>query len=1272
MNKILYINAAAVLLAIFCLLLFCTNFKNNNPATTSYQGNYSLSLSWSQPSETLEVFKQYKIACVVGSDTFSSYKVDSSTFPMVIDEIKWDKVDTLFVHFFRPINDTDSIEIEGVRPNNQTIIAIIHAHVINPYFIKPDTNAINMGDTLIASVTRLDNKPAAQGLFVIWSVNGTTKAKQSDLVPDTIIPAIRDTLRITALLQDVSGSGLYLDIVRMPVGSYPQKLTAVALKTTAVLGSSLTLSITQTDLDSSKFRVFVISSNGVWRDSSLTFLDFSGNATIPLGRPVIDTSPQTDTIYTVDVDGIKSNVLMLSMTVSYSLPVVNFTTADTLIVALKDTTPVTLDLSSTGNKFIWVLDSDSLRPDTTTSKTLKVFLQDMLAHTLTVKGVDQYNNVGAPVSKPMRARNFAYVVQPIAFPLYPKINTWTTWIAAVKDTALARQKNAHFHWTINPVNYDSIRITGADSSTLELRWSGIFSTTISVIDTDNFNDICAPYSQSVSVRRYAPSIKFMNIGPLNEKTTDTIKLIVSAIDSNIDGTITNSTIQKVLWQRTGKVSAKDSTNAGDTTWKIVSVNPDTFDVYARARDNDGFLSQPDTIQVIVKAYRPFIQPLMQDMTIFIGSPVRFKVYGNVSDTSAKIAKYLWDFDGNGTWDDSTAFDTITYKFTAQGKTTVIVKCRDNNNLESVPDAFVVTISTGAPAKPAMKPDTAWIFDNTLYTITSKAMNPNAHLVQYGVQWDAGGLWENGSSWVTDTMAFMHHAYTTAGLKQVAYYVKDNNGFSSDTVNDAVIVRLGAPSVAAVTMDSLPTKIFIRDSLHFFVHGSDTNGQIDSIKVAWNGDTAFNAVNKSVQGDSAVFAMAFATSGAKQVRFRVYDDDGLSADSVFSLFVRLGRPKVLAFTPDTAVFIKDNYAYTISAIDTNGTVASYWVAWDNAAFGQIGGTGVTTAKALTTAGKHPVAVYAKDNDNLYSDTLRDTVNVRLAAPVIDSMHVPFIAWINDDSTYRVIARDTNGTVSQYYFDWTNSGAWQDSNATGIIQAHFSTSGAKTIQIGVRDDDGNVTTSTKQITVHLGAPRVWNPGGDTMFVVAPSGGGKIRLDISSMDSNGTIPNYYWDYYGPNFDTLDGGIIKNSTPFDTLQVLPPSMNNAMKMAVFGKDDDGNVAGDTFWLFPDAPPPAPTLHDAETVDSVTIYWKGKDVKDGDQTQYRVLVHNNNEPDSAIPADILSNWKSGYLASDLSQYDYMFKFKVAHSANLYYYQVHARDARGSITSSTTGHTFSY
>jgi hypothetical protein len=95
---------------------------------------------------------------------------------------------------------------------------------------------------------------------------------------------------------------------------------------------------------------------------------------------------------------------------------------------------------------------------------------------------------------------------------------------------------------------------------------------------------------------------------------------------------------------------------------------------------------------------------------------------------------------------------------------------------------------------------------------------------------------------------------------------------------------------------------------------------------------------------------------------------------------------------------------------------------------------------------------------------------------------------------------------------------------------------------------------------------------------------------------------------------------------------------------------------------------------DSITIYWLGKDAKDLNQTQYRVLLHDGSEPDSSVPADILSNWKAGYRVSDDSGYDYMYRFKLTADTpkHLKYYQVHARDARGSISPSTTGHTFSY
>jgi PKD repeat protein len=1360
MKKSLRIIAGALPLAIFCLLLFCTDFKNNNPATSSYQGDYSLQLSWALPLDTMEVFKQYKIICVQGRDTFSSYKVDSPLSPMTIDTLIRisGAIDTVGVHFTRPIKDTMTFAVSGVRPNKETVIDTIKAHVINPYRISSNAGAVIMGKSIIVSVSRPDNKPVVPGFSAVWSVNGSVKSTQTALKPYIYFPPVQQTQAITARLQDTVQNGFYLDTVYVSVGGYQQNLLNAALKTNAKLGDPLTLSLAQTDVDSSKFRIFVVSASG-WRDSS-AFMDFTQNATIQLGRPVIDTNPQTDTIYTIDINGLISNILLLPMTVTYSLPVVNFS-ADSLIVSLNDTTPVTLGPQSTGAKFIWVLDSiDTLKPDPVNSATCIILLHDTLQHILKVTGVDNYGYAGNAAFIRVRAHSFGYVVQPVAFPTQPKVNTLTTWIAAVKDTALARQKNAIFHWAIFPPNFDSIAITGKDSSILQLRWSDIAVTTITLTVTDNINEGCAPYSKNVSVRRFAPSVKFLNTKPLFGKTTEAINLIVTAADSNSDGTI-----QKILWQRTGKFSIKDSTT--DTTWQFMPVSPDTFDVYAWARDNDGFLSQPDTIHVMVKAYRPFIQPVMRDTAVFINSPVRFVVSGNISDPSATMAKYLWDFDGNGTWDDSSTSDTITHTFVNSGKTTVIVKCRDNNKLESAPDTFFVTVSTGAPVLQKIKPDSVWIDDDTLYTITAQA-NPTTTLKQRVVQWEAGGKWDTSA---TDTM---RHIYTSAGLKQVTCFVIDNNGTISNIVNKTVLVLLGAPSVASVTIDSALSKIFINDTLHFTVHGFDPNGQIDSIKVAWTGpDSAFtqtlpasgnaatfakafsssgpqtirfrvidndgltvdttiiinvllgkpfvssvivdtsaakNFINKPVKiavhghdnnghidsvkiawngdsmafsprvlatNDTAAFVDTFTSSGPKQIRVRVYDDDGLSADTTISFYVHLGKPVVTSIAPDSVIFINDARKFLIATYDSNGTIDSVKIDNGSGIFGLFIKTfnGYDTLKrvfARLEAGSKTIRVIAKDNDGLLSDTAKQTFTVRLAAPVIDSMQVPATIWINDTNTYQIVAHDTNGTIVKYYFDWTNSGAWQDSSTTGSAQGHFNAAGADSIRFGVMDNDTLLTISKKKIMVHLGVPHIWNPSGDTMFVVTPAGGGNDTLRISHYDTNGTIQTFYWAM--SSISGLDTSHVYAKGSADSLiyNIPQTSVNLSFQMAVFGKDDDGNVSGDTFWLFPDAPPPAPTINAVAGTDSVMIYWLGKDVKDGNMTQYRVLLHNNGEPDSTITADILSNWKSGYRVSDLPQFDFMLKVKVAHSVNLYYYQVQARDARGSVTLSTTGHTFSY
>jgi glyoxylase-like metal-dependent hydrolase (beta-lactamase superfamily II) len=57
------------------------------------------------------------------------------------------------------------------------------------------------------------------------------------------------------------------------------------------------------------------------------------------------------------------------------------------------------------------------------------------------------------------------------------------------------------------------------------------------------------------------------------------------------------------------------------------------------------------------------------------------------------------------------------------------------------------------------------------------------------------------------------------------------------------------------------------------------------------------------------------------------------------------------------------------------------------------------------------------------------------------------------------------------------------------------------------------------------------------------------------------------------------------------------AQQIAVFGRDDDRLFCGDTLWLLPDAPPPAPQILNPPLGDissGITLRWRNQDVKDG------------------------------------------------------------------------------
>jgi hypothetical protein len=702
----------------------------------------------------------------------------------------------------------------------------------------------------------------------------------------------------------------------------------------------------------------------------------------------------------------------------------------------------------------------------------------------------------------------------------------------------------------------------------------------------------------------------------------------------------------------------------------------------------------------------------------------------------------------------------------------------------------VTVSTGAPVLQKIKPDSVWIDDDTLYTITAQA-NPTTALKQRVVQWEAGGKWDTSA---TDTM---RHIYTSAGLKQVTCFVIDNNGTISNIVNKTVLVLLGAPSVASVTIDSALSKIFINDTLHFTVHGFDPNGQIDSIKVSWTGSASAFTQTLLASGNAATFAKAFSSSGpqtirfrvidndgltvdttititvrqgkpvitsiatdtpsmriftgqqvkftvtgldtngpiagmkaawnndttawnamvvansvgilsntftspgTKLVRFRVIDNDGLSTDSVLTVFVHTGRPVVTSITPDSNIFINDTRKFAIATKDSNGTVDSVKIDNGSGSFGIFVKTfnGFDTLNRVflrSEAGSKTIRVIAKDNDGLLSDTAKLTVTVRLAAPVIDRVSVDTTGnnlFVNDKRTYSVSAHDTNGFVKKIYFNWDGGTSASPAPTDSIViirntasidtfiphQYDTTTSGARTLRVWARDDDSIVSINTKDtvVTVRLGRPVLWADKIDTLWTVVDSGWDRsYSIHINSFDTNGVNQKpirYYWQGSGQPFDSsqADQPAIFRKTNTDTVMWPFPNLgtsNQSRTLWIAGRDDDnllgGRISGTPFVIFADSAPPAPVVTFAINSSGGVINWRGKDAKDSNQTQYEILVKKGTT-DPVEPTDVISQYKAGanYSAATIGGFDFSFSLPTQGSGE-YHCLVIAKDARGSVSKS--------
>jgi hypothetical protein len=161
----------------------------------------------------------------------------------------------------------------------------------------------------------------------------------------------------------------------------------------------------------------------------------------------------------------------------------------------------------------------------------------------------------------------------------------------------------------------------------------------------------------------------------------------------------------------------------------------------------------------------------------------------------------------------------------------------------------------------------------------------------------------------------------------------------------------------------------------------------------------------------------------------------------------------------------------------------------------------------------------------------------------------------------------------------------------------------------------------------------------WVVVDNGASKsypLILSDNAYDTNGlnNKPVRYYINEGSAFDSTSPSALK-TTDGDTMWYLRGSdINDVVEVQFRALDDDGNLAGGTYWVYADSAPPRPELllpANASTVSgNVNFKWHIHDRHDKASTKFKLMYYKGtNAPAAVNGMDFTVGTSLGFNASD-------------------------------------------
>lgn len=639
-------------------------------------------------------------------------------------------------------------------------------------------------------------------------------------------------------------------------------------------------------------------------------------------------------------------------------------------------------------------------------------------------------------------------------------------------------------------------------------------------------------------------------------------------------------------------------------------------------------------------------------------PLYVYLIATAQDSDGNIVSYWWDFNGDGTFETTTASNSISYIYETAGTYHATVKVTDNSGGQASVSMDVVCNNPAHANQPPIVnawSDTWMISPGDGVGLHATAYDPDYDSVSF--RWSCPSCTTSifiepgpdspNCTWLApmDTTVLGYELVCRVTDARGAYadgyvYIHINQGSGNQPPSIYYVYASRMYGINAGEQISLNVSAYDPDGdpLSYNWTQRAANNAVDTtgvfsndtgVVVSWTAPVV-NAAD--VWGLPSVYFIlkCSVNDGHNHTDWREVQVEVMTVDNNR---VNILPTVDLTFAPDFAcVPVMINFEAV--AADADGWIKKY--EWDfdgNGAYETA-----TEWRRMTyiynSAGVYNARVRVTDNDD---STAVDSTTVNILSQNVPPTITSFIADKTSGPvpltvSFTASAYDTDGTIRNYQWDFDGNGNYETTTVNNSASYTYLSPGTYYANVNVSDNSGATANAGVYIMPYPSSGVTNSPPFIDIWsdIATVPPGGRVRVYASGHDPDGDVINYRWYCYAGYFANFSG----DSTSCDWVAPLNPSGPANYELGCEATDGKGGSAQRSIWIYMNyqanynCPPWVtiiPSKYQANFNETITLSATASD-PDGDPLTYEWGANNGvfNYATAAVVSWTAPNYPTG------------------------------------------------